>query len=162
MPLGIRGYKMFILDDIVKGIAKKKAAKEATRAAEQQSQANFESGKAQFANQEGSRQGRAGFLASQLKGARALPPEVIAQILAAKQDPTRKGAVMDTSKGAMWGAFGDALGSAGNLAGMYMKGLGMPQAQGGAQATSLRPTSGGQLPGSDFSKMPCPPGVEIC
>jgi hypothetical protein len=127
---------------ILKGIGQKKAAKEAAKKMEQNAEGQFKADQANFANQEGSRQARAGFIGGQLKGARALPPEVIAQITAAKKDPSFKKAIVDPSKGMGWGLAGDVAGGVGDIASSYVKGLGMQS--GGADAsqpTSLLPTS---------------------
>lgn len=130
----------FILDDIVKGIGAKKAAKEATRAAEQQSQANYESSLANENNMEDSRLARTQGISQQLKGARALSPEVLAQLMKRRAQVSRKGAVQDMSKGVMWNAAGDAIGSAGKLATQFITGLGLQKAaEGGAQPTTLLP-----------------------
>lgn len=135
----------FILDDIVKGIGAKKAAKEATRAAEEQSKANYESSLANENNMEDSRLTRTKGISQQLTGNRALSPEVLAEFLKRRAQVTRKGAVQDQSKGAMWNAAGNALGSAGNMATQLLGGLGVQKilgGGGGAAPTSLLPQSG--------------------
>lgn len=136
----------FILDDIVKGIGAKKAAKEATRAAEQQSQANYESSLANENNMEDSRLARTQGISQQLKGARALSPEVLQQFMKRRAQVARKGAVQDMSKGVMWDAAGNAIGSAGKMATQLMGGLGVGKilgGGGGAQPTTLAPGGGG-------------------
>lgn len=131
----------FILDDIVKGIGAKKAAKEATRAAEQQSQANYESSLANENNMEDSRLARTQGISQQLTGARALSPEVLAQLMKRRAQVARKGAVQDMSKGVMWNAAGDAIGSAGKLATQFITGLGLQkEADAGAPTTLREPT----------------------
>lgn len=128
----------FILDDIVKGIGAKKAAKEATRAAGEQAQANYESALAGENNMEDSRLARTQGISQQLTGARALSPEVLAQLMKRRAQVARKGAVQDMSKGVMWNAAGDAIGSAGKLATQFITGLGLQKAADAGAPTTLR------------------------
>jgi hypothetical protein len=80
-------------------------------------------------------------LSQQLTGARAMDPSVVADILKRKALTSRKGAVMDQSKGMMWNAGGNALASAGDLATKFLGGLGVDKIMnsGGAQPTTLAP-----------------------
>lgn len=133
---------MFIIDDIVKGIAQRKAGKEQAKANEKNLQADFESRSAAEKNAEDSRLARAQALGQALQGNRALSPEVLAAIMTRKAMTTRKGAMADPSKGAMWNALGSGLTSAGNLATQYLTGLGTEKIlKGGGGASGAAPTS---------------------
>lgn len=98
------------------GKAKQKAAKEQARAEQQQIDNKYKSDFDMFENQETGRQSRAGFVGSQLKGARALSPEVLAQAMQRRKNTAYKGAVADKSKGMGTAMLGDALGGIGDIA----------------------------------------------
>lgn len=157
---------------IAKKFADKKAGdakgKEEKRVGEANAQANFETQSDMFNNAEGSRQARAGFIGSQLKGARALSPELIAAITKAKANPARKGATIDPTKGSGWNFAGGLASTAGQMAADYMKGSGGEDGgggtgafSGGGAATSLRPASSGIGAGMFNAPTDCPPG-KIC
>ena len=135
---------MFLIDDLLKGLGQKKAAKEQYKKAELQSNDQFAADKNAEMNSEDQRGARVNFLNTQMTGLRALSPEVLAALLKRKASTAVKGQVVDQSKGAMFNTLGNMANSAGNLAGMYMKGLGMPKNDAGT-ATSLRPTAATQF-----------------
>jgi len=125
---------------IASKFAKKKAGdaagKEAQRVGEQNQKANFETQSDLFKNKEMGRGGQADFLASQMKGARALSPEVIASMKMARANPARMGATIDPTKGSGWSFAGDVAQTAGDMAGAYMKGKELDA----SQPTTLLPT----------------------
>jgi cobalamin-dependent methionine synthase I len=127
------------------------AGKEQKRVGEANAKANFESQMANEANREDDRLTRTQGIANQLSGARSLSPEVIAAALKRRQSSVRKGATVDPTKGLGWSMVGDIAGTAGDLAGSYMKGAG---GAGGAAATSLMPSAGVQAPGATASGCP--------
>ena len=113
--------------------------KEVKRAGEQNQKANFETQSDLFKNKEMGRGGVADFLASQMTGARALSPEVIASMKMARANPARMGATVDPTKGSGWGLASGVAGIGGDMATAYMKGK---EGDGldASQPTSLRPT----------------------
>jgi hypothetical protein len=128
--------------------AANKAGKEQKRVGEANAQANFETQSTMESNREDDRINRMGFLASQLKGARALSPEAIQAALTRRKSAVRKGATLDPTKGLGWSLAGDLAGTVGDVAGMYIKG------SGGSAPTSLRPPIGSGSAGN------CPPGMQ--
>lgn len=131
----------FVFDSLLKGLGKRAAGKEAKRAGEEQATGQFKSDQAGFANKEAGRQGalsNAEALLSGLYGGKyAFNPNALAQMKAPRQDTSFKHAVVDPSKGAMWGAAGDMVGDVGNL-GMAALSGGMLKGQSAAEPTSLR------------------------
>ena len=135
---------------IAGGLLKKKgqikAAKEEKKAADANLQAQYESGLATEGNREDDRLARMQFLGGQLKGARALSPEVLQAALKRRASAVRKGVAMDKSKGMGWGAAGDVAGQVGELAGSYIKGAGMPQGAPEGMSSQFMPGAGGGSP----------------
>lgn len=151
---------------LVGGVLKKKgqksAAKEQYKKEEQNLQSQFESNQATESNREDDRLARMQFLGGQLKGARALSPEVLKAALARRKSAVRKGVAVDQSKGMGWGMLGDIASGVGDIAGAYIKGSGSSTAAGGSEATSLRPPIGGGSFGQGmFQRGNCPPN-QIC
>jgi hypothetical protein len=126
IPLAIMGgAKLF--SGIMKGRAAKKKAKEKLRADTANIDAKYGSDVSRFDNSEDDRLARMQHIAGQLKGNRALSPEVIAAALKRRRNTAYKGSAMDESKGIgsqMAAGIGDTVG---DFAGAYMKGAGMPQ-----------------------------------
>jgi hypothetical protein len=151
----------FIIDDIVKGIAAKKAGKEQKRAGEEQSKAQFESDTKGFENAEDQRQASARALLSGLGSLFGGKYAGLAQgsepyLTNRRRNTAFKQAVVDPSKGAMWGAAGNALTSAGDIGTKILGGIEARKILGGdaSQPTTLRPsgTAGGfDLSGGAFS-----------
>jgi len=131
---------MFLIDDLFKGLGQKKAAKEQFQKQDKQLGDQFVADKNAEGNAEDQRAARVNFVGSQLQGARALTPEILQALLKRKASTAVRGQAIDQSKGAMWNTAGNMASSAGNLAGMYMKGLGMKPQDAGSP-TSLRPTA---------------------
>ena len=114
---------------LVGGLLKKKgqqkAAKEQYKKEEQNLQSQFESQQATESNREDDRLARMKFLGGQLKGARALSPEVLQAALARRKSAVRKGVAVDQSKGMGWDMAGGVASGIGDLASAYVKGKAM-------------------------------------
>lgn len=152
---------------ILGGLGKKKAAKEQYKKEEQNLQSKFESDTDRFNNTEDDRLARMSHVAGQLKGARALSPEVIAAALKRRKNFNRKGVAVDQSKGVMTQMLGDVAGSVGDLASAYMAGSNPNSVSGASKAMG---SGGGAVAGGAFNpgigagmfqRGACPPG-QIC
>lgn len=137
----------FIIDDIIKGIGAKKAAKEQNRAQNAEAQGQFESDTKANDNAEQSRQGRAQALISGLGGLYGGKYAGLlgdtSHLTGQRQNIAFKHAVADPSKGVMWNAAGNAVNSLGNLALAAATGGMSKVAQSAAGAvTSLRNPNG--------------------
>lgn len=131
----------FIIDSVLKGIGQKKAAKEAYKKEEQNLQSQFESERDMQDNAEDDRLMRMRQIAGQLKGARALSPEVIAAALARRRNTARKGVAVDRSKGMGWNMAGNIAGDIGNMAMTYMSGGLAPAAKAAAKKVAFKPAN---------------------
>lgn len=150
---------------IAKAFAKKKAGdssgKEQKRVGEANAKANFETQSDMFKNKELGRGGQVDFLASQMNGARALSPEVLAAMRTARANPARMGATIDPTKGSGWNFVGGLAGGVADIANAYMKGKENDNQPDASQPTSLRQAPTGST-GTDVYGNPCPNGIASC
>jgi len=114
----------FILKGLGKFFGKKgqdKAAKETARAQQATMDAKYKSDFDTFENTENDRLMKTQGIANQLKGARALSPEVVAAALKRRANTAWKGNIADPTKGSTWSLLGDAAGGIGDIAGAMLK-----------------------------------------
>lgn len=145
----------------------KKNADAANKQAEGQSQAEYESNLAREGNLEDMRLAKARGIIDRLAGGdRAISPAAVAALLKRKATETRKGVALKIPTHFGSNLLGSAIGTAGELASSYMKGLGGEDAPSGAAPTSLLSGGGIQsfapkIGAGMFKRGNCPQG-EIC
>ena len=144
---------------ILKGIGKlfgnkgkKKAEKERQRAQKEAIENKFAADTAAFNNREDDRLARTQGFANQLKGARALSPEVIAAAMKRRTNTAYKGSVEDRTQGMDWQLAGDAVGGLGDIAGALLREKAIGEAEQG-MSPEYAPGRGG-IPQSGV----CPDG----